>query len=317
MCRRAIVFAYHNVGVRCLKVLLAAQVDIALIISHADDPQETIWFGSVPQLAADYGIPCITPKNVNSSEVIQQVTALAPDFIFSFYYRQMIPSIILASATIGAFNMHGSLLPKYRGRAPVNWAVLHGEKETGATLHEMVEKPDAGAIIHQLTVPILPDDLAHEVFDKVSVAAELTLWQALPNLLAGDIHRQPNLLATGSYFGGRKPEDGRIDWTQSAQSVYNLYRAVAPPYPGAFTEVNNHRLVVARARLLDNPTIRMENATSERPQKQPPGLQVINRQIFGVCGDGNSLLIQKLIVDGQEFASERLAALLAVRHSYS
>jgi methionyl-tRNA formyltransferase len=111
--------------------------------------------------------------------------------------------------------MHGSLLPRYRGRAPVNWAVLHGERETGATLHYMTEKPDAGDIVAQTTVPILPDDTAREVFDKVTLAAEITLDSALP-ALRGDrarIHKA----AQASCFGGRKPEDGTIDWFRPAK----------------------------------------------------------------------------------------------------
>ncbi len=101
----------------------------------------------------------------------------------------MLPVALLALARHGAYNMHGSLLPKYRGRVPVNWAVLHGETETGATLHEMAAKPDAGAIIAQTAVPILPDDTAHEVFGKLTVAAEQTLWNALPAILAGQVRR--------------------------------------------------------------------------------------------------------------------------------
>ena len=104
--------------------------------------------------------------------------------------------------------MHGSLLPRYRGRAPVNWAVLHGERETGATLHYMTEKPDAGDIVAQSAVPILPDDTAREVFDKVTVAAEIALDGVLPALIAGTAPRVPQDLAAGVYFGGRRPEDG-------------------------------------------------------------------------------------------------------------
>ncbi|MFI4940917.1 MAG: formyltransferase family protein, partial [Burkholderiales bacterium] len=155
---RAIVFAYHNIGVRCLKVLLARGVDVALVVSHTDNPAETIWFESVAALCKEQAIPCITPEDPKSPELLAQVQKLQPDFIFSFYYRHMLPTGLLETAKYGAYNMHGSLLPKYRGRVPVNWAVLHGETETGVTLHEMVAKPDAGAIVAQTAVPILPDD---------------------------------------------------------------------------------------------------------------------------------------------------------------
>lgn len=300
--RRAVVFAYHNVGVRCLKALLAHDVDVVLVVSHTDNPNEAIWFESVQQTARTYNLPCITPASAHDSHLIQHIRTLAPDFIFSFYYRLMIPEEILSLAKIGAFNMHGSLLPKYRGRVPINWAIAHGETATGATLHEMVTQPDAGAIIHQLAVPILPDDIAIEVFQKVVVAAELVLWQALPNILAGNIQRLPNQLDQGSYFSSRKPEDGRIDWSQTAQTIYNLYRAVAPPYPGAFTEIGQHKLVIARAYL---------NKNSPRPQISTSGLHIIDNRIVGVCGDGKTIQIDELTYQGQALSVTQLQTILS------
>jgi methionyl-tRNA formyltransferase len=196
--------------------------------------------------------------------------------------------------------MHGSLLPRFRGRAPVNWAVLHGATEIGATLHEMTVKPDAGAIVAQTAVPILPDDTAHEVFGKVTVAAEITLWNVLPGLLAGSAPRIPNELDKGSYFGGRKPEDGRIDWSNDAQQVYNLHRAVAPPYPGAFTDLGGHRYVIERARLFRGTLPSL-----------PPGLAVVDNGIFGVCGDGRALAISSLLADGAPITANELAERLA------
>ncbi|HCB14719.1 MAG TPA: formyltransferase, partial [Gammaproteobacteria bacterium] len=182
---RTVVFAYHNVGVRCLKVLLAQGHDVALVLTHEDNPGEHIWFGNVGVVAADYGIPVLTPEDPNIPEIVRYIKELAPDFLFSFYYRRMLSPELLAIARRGAFNLHGSLLPKYRGRAPVNWAILHGETETGATLHYMTAKPDAGDIVGQTAVPILPDDMAREVFDKVTLAAELTLHRVLPALVNG------------------------------------------------------------------------------------------------------------------------------------
>jgi methionyl-tRNA formyltransferase len=286
---RAVVFAYHNVGVRCLQVLLARGVDVALVVTHEDNPSENIWFGSVAQIAAEHGIETITPADPDSAELRDAVSAARPDFIFSFYYRHMLPLALLSLAARGAYNMHGSLLPKYRGRVPTNWAVLNGETETGATLHEMAAKPDAGAILAQTPVPILPDDTAAQVFDKVTVAAEQTLWRVLPALLAGEAPHLPNDLAHGSYFGGRKPEDGRLDFTQPAQRVYNLIRAVAPPYPGAFTDIDtgtgSERFVIARARLA--PLGRVA-------ANLPAGLHVSDNAFFAMCGDGRAIAIQEL-----------------------
>ncbi|MFL6673973.1 MAG: formyltransferase [Massilia sp.] len=301
MNKRAVVFAYHNVGVRCLKVLLAGGVDVALVVTHQDSASENIWFESVISVCESEGIPYVTPDDASSPELLARVAGARPDLMFSFYYRHMLPSALLDIAP--AFNMHGSLLPEYRGRAPVNWAVLHGATQTGATLHEMTVKPDAGAIVYQTAVPILPDDTAHEVFGKVTVAAEQTLWRILPCLLAGTAPRSVNDLKQGGYFGGRKPEDGRIDWTQPAQQVYNLHRAVAPPYPGAFSEINGRRYVIERARLHKGAL-----ATS-----LPPGLTVVDNAVFGVCGDGRALAIHSLLADGAPVTPAELKAQLAAR----
>jgi len=231
-------------------VLLAHGVDVQLVLTHEDDPSEQIWFDSVSKLAARNHLMFATPKNPNEPQWLEQIAHLKPDFIFSFYYRHMLSPELLACARKGAYNMHGSLLPKYRGRVPVNWAVIHGERQTGATLHEMVTKPDAGAIAGQQAVPILPDDTAFEVFQKVTVAAEMVLDNTLPSILNGSLKMQAQDLSQGSYFGGRKPEDGRIQWTQSAAQIHNLIRAVAPPYPGAFTELQSQRLRILRSRVL-------------------------------------------------------------------
>ncbi|NIE67528.1 formyltransferase [Burkholderia sp. Ax-1719] len=301
---RAVVFAYHNVGVRCLQVLLARGVDVALVVTHEDSPSENIWFGSVKSVAQEHGIDVITPADPKSAELRETVAAAQPDFIFSFYYRHMLPVDLLALAARGAYNMHGSLLPKYRGRVPTNWAVIKGETETGATLHEMAAKPDAGAIIAQTPVPILPDDTAAMVFDKVTVAAEQTLWRVLPALIAGEAPHLPNDLSHGSYYGGRKPEDGRLDFSHSAQDVYNLIRAVAPPYPGAFTDIGAHRFVIARARLVRPGT--PEAGKVRALAGLPAGIHVSDNAFFALCGDGRAIAIHELrhaphqATDGQE-----------------
>jgi len=246
----AVVFAYHNVGVRCLSVLLAQDVDVQLVLTHEDDPNEQIWFDSVAAVAARNHLRCATPKDPNGPSWLEQIRALQPDFIFSFYYRHMLKPELLACAKRGAYNMHGSLLPKYRGRVPVNWAIINGEHETGATLHQMVAKPDAGALAAQQAVPILPDDTAFDVFQKVVVAAELALHKVLPSILDGTVKLATQDLAAGSYFGGRKAEDGRINWQLSAAQIHNLVRAVAPPYPGAFSEIHGKLVKILRSRVL-------------------------------------------------------------------
>ncbi|QEZ43292.1 formyltransferase [Cupriavidus oxalaticus] len=299
---RAVVFGYHNVGDRCLRVLHARGVEVALVITHRDRPDENIWFRRVADTAAELGIPFLYGEDPCDPAIAQAVRDARPDVIFSFYYRAMIPAAVLALAPCGAFNMHGSLLPKYRGRVPVNWAVLHGETETGATLHAMEARPDAGYIVDQTAVPILPDDTAGEVFEKVTVAAEQTLWRVLPAMIAGHTPQRPNRLAEGSYFSGRKPEDGRIDWSQPAASVYNLIRAVAPPYPGAFTEVAGARFIVARARRLQ---------AGSTAGGLPPGLHVHDGKLLGLCGDGGAVLVTELLAhDGAPVTPDAFSRIL-------
>ena len=204
----AVVFAYHNVGFQCLKVLLAHNLDVRLVVTHTDSPAEQIWFESVAKLAAAHGVPVITPEDPNKPETIARIRALQPDFLFSFYYRNMLSPALLELPRRGALNMHGSLLPKYRGRVPVNWAVINGESEAGATLHYMTAKPDAGDIVACQAVPILPDETASDVFNKVTAAAAQVLNRALPALIAGTAPREAQNLALGSYFGAANPPTG-------------------------------------------------------------------------------------------------------------
>ncbi len=247
---RILVFAYHDVGVECLSVLLARNANVVAVFSHEDDPNEQIWFRSVAKLAKQHGLPVHTPNTVNTEEWFRRIRELRPDLIFSFYFRELIGENILSLATLGAYNMHGSLLPKYRGRAPVNWAVLHGETETGATLHVMTGRADAGDIVDQEAVPIGPEETARDVLHKVAAAARTVLERQLDNLLAGRAPRRAQDESAARYFGGRKPEDGRIDWSRDGRTVFNLVRAVTHPYPGAFTDFSNGRLVVWSAKPL-------------------------------------------------------------------
>jgi methionyl-tRNA formyltransferase len=286
----AVVFAYHNVGVRCLRVLLDQGVRIPLLLTHQDCPTETIWYDSVAAVCAEHGIETLTVDDPNHPDVIARIRALAPDFFFSFYYRKMLGAELLAIPKRGALNMHGSLLPKYRGRVPINWAVLHGEHETGASLHYMDVKPDAGNLVAQTSVPILGDDTAHEVFQKVVVAAEITLHRALPQLLAGTACSVPLDLKAGSYFSGRKPEDGRIDWSQSAREIYNLIRAVAPPYPGATAQFAGTEIIIARAQRVELPS----------PLVAIKAGAVLHGHAGGVviaCGDGHVIEPRSIIVN--------------------
>ena len=299
----AVVFAYHDVGCRCLGVLIELGIEIPLVVTHPDNPTENVWFGSVEKLARERGIETVTPDDPNTPEFLGRIRALRPDFLFSFYYRLMLKPGLLAIPKSGAFNMHGSLLPKYRGRTPVNWAILRGETETGATLHEMVEKPDAGRIVDQEAVAILPDELAVDVFGKVTGAAERVLRRSLPRLVDGSAVLRAQDLSRGSYFGGRRPEDGRIDWSAPAKRIHDLVRAVAPPYPGAFTEAEGKRLRILRTRQCAGKTGVQVSAF----------LYASRGRCYAACTDGEVLELLELELDGLPLSVQEFAARIGDR----
>jgi methionyl-tRNA formyltransferase len=290
---RAVVFAYSEVGVRCVRELLAQDVQIPLIFTHADDPRENQWFGSVKQLAEAHGLKAETPDDPNTVEWLAEGRRARPDFVFSFYYRHMLNAAWLALPKRGALNMHGSLLPKYRGRAPVHWAIIRGETATGASLHYMLEKPDAGALVDQQSVPILENDTALDVSMKVAEAAQQVLARSLPKLIAGSAAARALDLGQGSYFGRRHPEDGRIDWRASARAIHDLVRAVAPPFPGAFTEVAGCRIEVLKTRVDEQPA---------RYGTAAPCLYAVDDRWYADCVDGRRLEILKLAIGQRPIA---------------
>jgi methionyl-tRNA formyltransferase len=298
---RAVVFGYHDVGVRCLKTLISGGVDVPLVVTVADDPNEAQWFASVAATAAQYGVKAITPSDANTPELLRTISELQPDFIFSFYYRSMLGAPLLRIARRGALNMHGSMLPKYRGRAPVNWAILRGERETGATLHYMVERADAGEIVDQLAVPILRDDDAREVFAKVTVAAETVLARSLPGLIAGTAPRKIQPIESGQYFGRRRPEDGRIDWAWPAEQIHNLVRAVAPPFPGAFADVEGERWWIHKTRVV----------TRRASPTQSARLVGTEGQCHVECRDGSVLHLLAVVTAAGPLNLQALAAELS------
>jgi len=237
-----VVLGYHTMGCVGLRALLEHGFEVRAVFTHADSPGEEIWWESLAELAAAHDIPVHLVDEMKSASARERVAAYRPEFLFSFYFRAMVAAEILALAPRGALNLHGSLLPRYRGRAPVNWVLLEGERETGVSLHYMVEKPDAGDLVDQEAVPISQRDTAYSLYRRLEGAARTLLDRTLPALAAGNAPRQALDLAAGSYFGGRRPKDGVIDWTLPARRIYDLVRAVTHPYPGAFTDRGGDRL---------------------------------------------------------------------------
>lgn len=243
---KSVVFAYHEIGYACLEELISADVEVLCLFTHPDDPGEEIWFRTPRLLAKERCIPVYEPPSLRDESWVKLLNDLAPDFIFSFYYRNLLPKGVLDTARKEALNLHGSLLPRFRGRCPINWVLVEGEEVTGVTLHVMEVKPDAGDIVAQKAVTIDFEDTAHSLFLKMVVAARDLMRETLPTLKDGTYTRTPQM-GPSSYFGGRRPEDGRIDWQQDANRIYNLIRAVTHPYPGAYTSMDGKKLYIWRA----------------------------------------------------------------------
>ncbi|MEZ0547360.1 bifunctional UDP-4-amino-4-deoxy-L-arabinose formyltransferase/UDP-glucuronic acid oxidase ArnA [Pseudomonas sp. Env-37] len=247
MSSKAVVFAYHDIGCAGIEALLSAGYDIAAVFTHADDPKENNFYGSVAQLCARNGIPVHAPEDANHPLWIERIAKLNPEYIFSFYYRNLLSEPLLATARKGAFNLHGSLLPKYRGRAPANWVLVNGETETGVTLHRMVKRADAGAILAQQKVTIERTDTGLSLHAKLREAATALLRDALPQLAQGKLTETAQDDSKATYFGRRTAADGKLDWKKPAEQLFNLVRAVTQPYPGAFCAVGEHKLIVWQA----------------------------------------------------------------------
>jgi len=292
---KAVVFGYQEIGYVCLEELLNFGVQVSCLFTHEDDPGEEIWFRRPVAIAQKHNIPVYTPATLKDQKWIQLIKDAAPDFIFSFYYRNMIPKSVLDIPRVAALNLHGSLLPKFRGRAPANWVLVQGENETGVTLHEMLEKPDAGDIVAQKKIEIAFEDDVYTLYMKMTGAARQLMKETLPMLAAGSFVRTPQR-GTSSYFGGRKPEDGLIAWQKDALSLYNLTRAVTHPYPGAFTWLHGKKLFIWKSRL--------ENDTGDGV----PGKVFSSSPLKVATGKGSLELLRVQLegeeeMDGEEFAS--------------
>jgi methionyl-tRNA formyltransferase len=274
---RILFFGYSEVGYACLSLLVERGDNVVALITHEDNPHEKIWFKTPAVAAREQGIPVFTPESVNTPEWRERIAALQPDLILSVYYRHMIGTRILGLPRLGAWNLHGSLLPKYRGRAPINWAVLHGEPRIGMTLHRMVKNADAGAVVDREGVDIGPRDTAEQAFRKVLPCARTVLARQIGALLAGTAREVPQDEAQATYFGGRKPEDGRIDWTRTSGQIFNLIRAVTDPYPGAFTDVDGSRLMVWWAE---------SDSPAARGRRGAPGEVLSTSPLVVATGDG-------------------------------
>jgi len=282
---KAIVLAYHSIGCVGIESLIRQGYEIQAVFTHPDNPDENIWFRSVAELAAAHDIPVYAPDNINHPLWVERIKEMAPDIIFSFYYRKMVSKKILAIPAQGALNLHGSLLPRYRGRSPINWVLVNGESEAGVSLHYMTPRPDDGDIVAQAAIPIGEEDTALTLFEKAVEASRELLDETLPLLASGTAGRTPQDHSLATYFGGRCPADGKIDWSGSARQVNNLIRAVTHPYPGAFTFSGDQKIFIWKAKI------------TPLDRKAEPGTVISINPLIVACGE-DSLEISRAQSEG-------------------
>jgi len=240
---RVLFLGFSQLGYRAVRLLRELGYDVAAVVTHHDDPAENRWYRTPAEAARELGLPLHYSDELAAAPggIAAFAGSLAPDLVLSVFYRDLLPAPVLAAARLAALNLHPSLLPAYRGRAPINWVLVRGESRTGVTLHHMIGRADAGDVVGQRAVEIAPRETALTLYRKVEEEGVQLLAEMLPRVAAGTAPRLPQDESRASTFGRRRPEDGRIDWSWPAARIDCLVRAVAPPWPGAFADVEGRR----------------------------------------------------------------------------
>jgi UDP-4-amino-4-deoxy-L-arabinose formyltransferase/UDP-glucuronic acid dehydrogenase (UDP-4-keto-hexauronic acid decarboxylating) len=279
-------------GYACLEALIELGAPVAALFTHEDDPGEPVWWRSCSSLCQRHGIPVYVAPDKLSETWVARISSLKPAVIYSFYYRALLPSAVLCSASIGAFNLHGSLLPAYRGRAPVNWVLINGEPTTGVTLHHMVAKADAGDIVAQCATDISDDDTALTLYRRLVEMGARLVREWHPRIVAGSAPRFPQDHARATYFGRRRPEDGQIQWAWPARRIFNFVRALTHPYPGAFGFAQGRKLFIWQAQVA-RASGRWGDPGAILGQSHTGELEV-------AAGEGSVLLLRVQVEGGEE-----------------
>ena len=240
---KVLFLGYSQLGYRAVRLLRELGCEVAAVVTHHDDPAENRWYRTPAEAARELGLPLHYSDELAAAPggIAALAGRLAPDLVLSVFYRDMLPAPVLAAGRLAALNLHPSLLPAYRGRAPINWVLVRGEPRTGVTLHHMIGRADAGDVVGQRAIEIAPRETALTLYRKVEQEGVLLLAEMLPRVAAGTAPRLPQDESQASTFGRRRPEDGRIDWSWPAARIDRLVRAVAPPWPGALADVEGQR----------------------------------------------------------------------------
>ncbi|EGL82606.1 Methionyl-tRNA formyltransferase [Caldalkalibacillus thermarum TA2.A1] len=280
-------------AVPSLSMLIENGYHVAGVVTQPDRPKgrkRQLAPPPVKQAALRYHLPVLQSETLKDRDVLNQLKEWAPDLIVTAAFGQLLPPEVLQLPPLGCINVHASLLPKYRGGAPIHRAIMNGEKETGVTIMYMVEKLDAGDILTQVRVPIDDHDDVGTLHDKLSQAGAELLIQTLPRLERGEISPIPQDDALATYAPVIKREDERIDWSKPHHAVYNHIRGLRP-FPVAFTTVNGQPLKVWKAIKTDQEQQNFASGTIYRLDETGIGV---------VCGDGVGLILTEIQPSGKK-----------------
>lgn len=285
----------HTVGVLALKEMLRTE-EVVAVFAHPDNPEDGKVYESVKGFALTKRISVYQPRRVREPEWANVVRTLCPELIVIADFNQLIPKNIIEIPPLGCLNMHPSLLPKYRGRAPVNWAIINGETETGLTIHFIDEGMDTGDILIQERIEIKETDTIKTIHEKMFEAYPKLLRQSLRLIKLGNPPRLKQDHSQAIVFKRRNPEDGLIDWTHSAIRIHNFVRAVTRPYPGAFTFWRGKKFLIWTSYVLqDVPTV------LAKPSNQPGKvLGIVAGRGVAISTGGGVLVATELQVEGAE-----------------
>ncbi len=271
-----------------LKALLDAGYDVTAVFTQPDKPKgrgHKLAFSPVKELAIAHDIPVYQPTTLKTDEAKQTVRDLNPDLIVVVAYGKLLPEEVLNIPPLGCVNVHGSLLPKYRGAAPIQWSVLNGDKETGITTMYMAKGMDTGDIILQNKTPIGEDETAAELFDRMAVLGAETLLQTIPLLIAGTAPRIPQNEAESSHVSMLSKEMAQIDFTKDAATVHHFICGLSD-WPCAYTSVFGKRFKIYRSHL------------SAMTTEEKPGTVVESKHALTVaCGDGRCVELTEVQFD--------------------
>jgi methionyl-tRNA formyltransferase len=284
-------------AVPTLEALLAADHEIALVVSQPDRPvgrAQQLTAPPVKQAALAAGLPVVQPEKIkNNAEFRAQLEAIAPDAIIVVAYGRIIPPWMLTLPRLGCINLHGSLLPKYRGAAPIQWAVAMGDAVTGNTTMLLEEGLDTGPIFLQQTFEIAPNQAAVDLFELLAHAGAPLVVETLAGLAAGTLHPQPQSHEGATYAPLLDREDGRMDFAaRTARELYDRWRGFQP-WPGAFTTLDGKKLIVHKL-IVAAPDFAPVGVA------EPGQIRVQNHRLFAACAANTWLEFLELQLEGKK-----------------